>query len=190
MTDFFDDLAPCLEVLQMGGVILYPTDTVWGIGCDATNTYAVKKIFDLKKRPDARSMIILIAEAAELSQYAEAVVPRVLSFLKGSAGPTTVIYPGGKGLADNLYHSDGSIGIRIVNEPFCQALINAFHKPIVSTSANITGEPTPENFVQISKSVLNGVDYIVQFRQEDKTLAKPSTIVRLEQDGSVVIIRP
>ena len=189
MSDFHNDIENCLDVLQRGGIILYPTDTIWGIGCDGTNPDAVKKIFGLKKRSGARGMIILLADVSDLGRYTSETNPGIYHFLKGCTIPITVIYPGGKDLAANIKHADGTVAIRIVDEPFCQALIKGFHKPIVSTSANISGEPTPGYYEQISKPIIKGVDYIVRYRQGDKNPGKPSSIVKCNTDGTVTLVR-
>jgi L-threonylcarbamoyladenylate synthase len=190
MPEFLDDIEQSLIVLRKGGTILYPTDTVWGIGCDATNPMAVKRIFDLKIRPDSRSFIILLADEGDLVHYIHGPGEGPGPLSQKFSSPTTVIYSGAKGLASNLIQSDGTVGIRIVQEPFCQALIKAFGKPVVSTSANISGSLTPGNYKEIHSSILDGVDYIVKFRQEDRTLAHPSRVIRYNPDGSVTIIRP
>ncbi|RYZ76917.1 MAG: threonylcarbamoyl-AMP synthase [Proteobacteria bacterium] len=187
--DFSVDLEKCLEVLHTGGIILYPTDTVWGLGCDATNASAVAKIFNLKKRAESKSMIVLIAEERNLIQYVASVDLAVFDYLDTVTKPTTVIYDGAIGLADNLVSADGSIGIRIVKEDFCRHLIKRFRKPIVSTSANIAGEPTAAFFDEVTTAIKDGVDYIVKYRQHDKTPAVPSSVVKWSSKG-VKIIRP
>ena len=189
MTDFLPDVDKCLEVLQAGGVILYPTDTVWGLGCDATNSKAVEKIFFIKQRPEAKSLIVLMAGERDVLQYVAAPDLSVFDYLGTVAKPTTVIYDGIIGLAENLLAADGSAGIRVVKEPFCKHLIKRFRKPIVSTSANISGEPTPPSFSTISETIKSAVDYVVQYRQNDFTAAQPSSVVKWK-DGKVEVIRP
>jgi L-threonylcarbamoyladenylate synthase len=184
------DIKNCLEVLKAGGLILYPTDTVWGIGCDATNPTAVQKVYQLKKRDDSKSLIILLADEKDLLYYTAELPPEIFAYLKNTDKPTTVIYNHALGLPDNLVQQDGSIAIRIVNEPFCKALIERFHKPIISTSANISGEPAAQNFSAISKEIKNGVDYVVQYRRDDKHAAVPSRIIRFDKEGRLQIIRP
>lgn len=187
--DFTVDLEKCLEVLHAGGCILYPTDTVWGIGCDATNATAVQKIYHLKQRPESKSMIVLLADERDLLQYVANADLAVFDYLKAVTKPTTVIYEGAIGLADNLVAPDGSIAIRIVQETFCKHLIKRFRKPIVSTSANISGEITPATFSEIATTVKQEVDYVVQYRQADPAPATPSAVVRWEK-GKPSIIRP
>ena len=187
---FTKDMEACIKVLQNGGLILYPTDTIWGIGCDATNEEAVAKIYKLKKRADEKSMIVLLAAEKDLLQYVTQPPPDIFDYLKDVSKPTTVIYEGAINLADNLINKDGSIAIRIVKDEFCKQLIKRFRKPIVSTSANISGLPSPSNFNAIDTAIKNGVDYIVQHRQDDVTPTTPSTIVKWNADGSLHILRP
>ena len=187
---FTKDMEACIKVLQDGGLILYPTDTIWGIGCDATNEEAVAKIYKLKKRADEKSMIVLLAAEKDLLQYVTQPPPDIFDYLKEVSKPTTVIYEGVINLADNLINKDGSIAIRIVKDEFCKQLIKRFRKPIVSTSANISGLPSPSNFNAIDTAIKNGVDYIVQHRQDDVTPTTPSTIVKWNADGSLHILRP
>jgi L-threonylcarbamoyladenylate synthase len=189
MIGFEDDIEKCLQVLQQGGIILYPTDTVWGIGCDATNEEAVKKVYAIKKRQDEKAMIVLVAEEREVLQYTASPDLSVFDYLQQTQKPTTVIYDGALGLANNLIGNDGSIAIRICNETFCRHLIKRFRKPIVSTSANISGQPTAKIFTDISDEIKSQVNYIVQYRQDDKTIASPSSVIKWE-NGNVTIIRP
>jgi L-threonylcarbamoyladenylate synthase len=187
--NFETDIQQCLTVLKNGGLILYPTDTIWGIGCDATNEAAVAKIYALKKRPDEKSMLVLVADERQLNQYITLPHPEISEYLKTAVKPTTVIYNGAVNLADNLIRTDGSIGIRIVNDEFCRQLIKRFRKPIVSTSANISGEAAPAIFADITVPLKNGVDYIVAHRQGETAAASPSAIIKRNADGSVHIIR-
>lgn len=189
MISFENDIATCLTTLRSGGLILYPTDTVWGIGCDATNEEAVAKIYALKKREDGKSMIVLLADEKELPKYVSQPNPKVYDYIKGVHKPTTVIYEGGTGLAKNMIQGDGSIAIRITSDAFCRQLVGRFGKPLVSTSANISGYPPPVLFEDIDVEIKKGVDYIVQHRQDDTTAALPSTIVKWNADGSLTIIR-
>ncbi|MEO6406895.1 MAG: L-threonylcarbamoyladenylate synthase [Ferruginibacter sp.] len=184
------DIENCLAVLNKGGVILYPTDTVWGIGCDATNEKAVEKIYRIKQRNEEKSMIILLAEEKDIVKYTDQPEPVIFDYIKGVHKPTTVIYESAKGLAKNIINKDGSIGIRVVNDNFCRRLIERFGKPIVSTSSNISGFPPPAFFSDIDIAIKSGVDYIVQHRQEDLNAATPSTVVKLGGDGKIIIIRP
>src|SRR5687767_9963569 len=189
MVDFQQDIEQCLEVLQKGGLILYPTDTIWGIGCDATNPEAVDRIFQLKKRPGNKSMIVLVADEKEIIQYIASPDPRVFEYLKQVTKPTTVIYEGAIGLAGNLVAEDGSIAIRICREIFCKHLIKRFRKPIVSTSANLSGSPAISTFSGIPEEIRQGVDYVVKYRQEDETIAEPSSLIKLNKEGSFIFIR-
>lgn len=190
MVDLENDIVNCLEVLKRGGLILYPTDTVWGIGCDATNGLAVEKIYQLKKRPDNKSMIVLVTDERDILHYVAAPDLSVFDYLEETKKPTTVIFENALGLADNLVAKDGSIAIRICNEVFCKALIKRFRKPIVSTSANISDQPTPKSFKEIKEEIKTGVDYIVQYRQDDETIAEPSSVIRWNSKGEVEILRP
>jgi L-threonylcarbamoyladenylate synthase len=186
--EFENDILKCLEVLKRGGIILYPTDTIWGIGCDAMNVEAVKKIYTLKKRPDEKSMIVLAAGEKEILRYVTQPDLSIFDFLKTRQKPTTVIYEGAIGFADNLIAKDGSIAIRVCKDEFCRNLIRRFRKPIVSTSANISGGPSPKSFSKISDEVKNNVDYVVQYRQNDEATAEPSSLIKWEK-GKAVILR-
>ena len=184
-----DDIQACIKVLQNGGLILYPTDTVWGIGCDATNAAAVKLIFELKKRVDSKALIVLVENENAIPKYVEIAELRVLDYLKGVHKPTTVIYQKAKNLAKNLLAEDGSVAIRVCKDTFCQALLKQFGKPIVSTSANVSTYPTPLNFQDISIDIIEGVNYVAKHRQSEMELQQPSAIVKWEKDGQIVIIR-
>ena len=186
---FENDIHQCITVLTNGGLILYPTDTVWGIGCDATNEAAIEKIYSLKQRADKKSMIVLLADERDILQYVTQPDPKVSDYIKGIHKPTTVIYDGAIGFGENLLPQDGSVAIRIVNDLFCKHLIKTFQKPIVSTSANISGYPPPAIFADIDIAIKKGVDHIVQYRQEDTTPATPSSIIKWNADGSIKIIR-
>jgi L-threonylcarbamoyladenylate synthase len=187
--DFFDsEVEGALAVLRSGGTILYPTDTVWGLGCDATNKEAVQKIYRLKKRQDNKTMIVLMADERELMQYVAAPDLSVFDFIQQQTRPTTVIYEGALGLADNLVANDGSIAIRIVQDDFCRHLIKRLRKPIVSTSANISGAITPKTFSEISEEIKTGVDYVVRWRQDDEQTSQPSQILRWK-NGQPFFIR-
>ena len=188
--EFLNDIEKCLEVLQSGGLILYPTDTIWGIGCDAANDVAVDKIYKLKKRSDKKAMIILLADERDILSYVTQPDLLVFDYIKDIRKPTTVIYEGAVGIANNLINADGTIAIRIVKEPFCKTLIKRFRKPIVSTSANISDYPSPLIFNDIDVIIKNGVDYVVEYRQDDLTEAIPSSIIKWKTDGSYDIIRP
>jgi L-threonylcarbamoyladenylate synthase len=186
---FLEDLKQCQRALQDGGLILYPTDTIWGIGCDATNPNAVKRVFELKNRADSKSLIILVAAQSTISGYVKDPDPRIFAHLKTVSKPTTVIYPGAMNLAANIVCEDGTVGIRIVTEPFCAELIRRFGKAIVSTSANVSGGPSPRNFREVPMTVRRGVDYVVHYKREDESLNKPSAIIQLDEHGTIKIIR-
>lgn len=183
------DLEQCLQVLAAGGLILYPTDTVWGIGCDATCVDAVAKIYSLKQRKDHKAMIVLVAEERDILQYVAMPNLQVFDYIKGVHRPTTVIYENAVGLADNLLAGDGSVGIRICDDLFCRHMIKRFRKPIVSTSANISGYPAPGCFNDIDQIIISGVDYAVQYRRDETELQRPSSVVKWEKDGSLIILR-
>jgi L-threonylcarbamoyladenylate synthase len=187
--EFEEDILCCLDILRKGGTILYPTDTIWGIGCDATDRMAVQKIFELKKRPPVKSMIVLMADQRDINRYVSLPQPYISEFLDAATRPTTVIYEGAIGLAENLVAEDGSIAIRIVKEDFCRHLIKRFRKPLVSTSANISGSPAPLNFAGIPDEIIQGVDYVVQYRQLENQPAKASSLVRFNTSGHPEILR-
>jgi L-threonylcarbamoyladenylate synthase len=184
-----DDIKKSLEVLKSGGVILYPTDTIWGIGCDATNKEAVQRIYKIKKREDSKSMLVLMENPALLERYVDDVPEIAWDLVEISTTPLTVIYSNAKNLATNLIALDGSIGIRFTKETFTSQLIQRFRKPIVSTSANISGEKSPAFFNEISEEIKSQVDYIVEYRQDDVTPATPSSIIKLGSGGRIEIIR-
>ena len=189
MKVFEKDIEKCLEALKKGGLILYPTDTVWGIGCDATNGEAVEKAYKLKKRSDQKAMIVLVADEKDIMQHVAAPDLTLFDYLNKTTKPTTVVYEGALGFADNIVAKDGSIAIRICKDEFCRQLIKRFRKPIVSTSANISGMPAPGIFKEISDEIKNGVDYIVQHKQHDETPAQPSSLIKWN-NGKVTILRP
>lgn len=182
------EISNALKVLQDGGLLLYPTDTVWGIGCDATNPEAVKKIFQLKGREDQKALICLVADDRMLSRYVKEIPKVAYDIFEISEEPITIIYDEAQNLADNLIAADKSIGIRIPNDDFCFQLLRRFGKPIVSTSANVSGEPTPISYKEITPFILKGVDYIVNLHRE-KISTKPSSIIKLSANGKVKIIR-
>ncbi|AIY15076.1 MULTISPECIES: L-threonylcarbamoyladenylate synthase [Cellulophaga] len=183
-----EEINKCIEILSNGGLILYPTDTVWGIGCDATNEEAVAKIYALKKRANTKTMICLVANDFMLEKHVSAVPEVAYDIIDLATKPTTIVYDAPKGVAKNLVAEDNTLAIRIASDKFCQYLINKFKKPIVSTSANIAGEPTPQTFKEISGAILKGVDYVVNLHQ-DKNSETPSSIIKLGNDGVVKIIR-
>ena len=185
---FQTDIEECLKILNSGGIILYPTDTVWGLGCDATNKEAVEKIIAIKERPAQKSFVVLIATERDLLKYVASVDLTVFDYLQQTTKPTTVIYDYALGLAENAVAENGSVAIRICKDDFCKTLIKRFRKPIVSTSANISGEKTPAIFREISDKIKQGVDYVVHYRQNDEQIAAPSAIIKW-QDGKIEVIR-
>ena len=185
---FENDIEQCLSALQSGGIILYPTDTIWGIGCDATNEESVEKIISLKHRPDNKSFVVLVSEERDVLKYVASLDLAVFDYLKQVNKPTTVIYSDAIGLANNITSKDGSVAIRICKDPFCRHLIKRFRKPIVSTSANISGQVSPQDFSYIDNAIVNGVDYTVQHRRDDDNKAVPSSIIKW-QNGNVIVIR-
>lgn len=187
--DLRDDIEKSLEVLRSGGILLYPTDTVWGLGCDATNYQAVEKIYKIKRRIESKSLIILINAIESLEAYVRKVPEITSDLLLSINNPVTIIYSNARNLAPNVVASDGTIAIRIVEDMFCTELIRQFGRPIVSTSANISGEETPAIFSHISPEVKDEVDYIVKFRQDVFSRTRPSTIIRLYEDGQYTLIR-
>jgi len=184
-----EEIKKALDVLFNGGVILYPTDTVWGLGCDATNEKAVKRIFEIKKRVDAKAMLVLIDNPGKLQSYVDEVPDIAWDLIEMTEKPLTIIYPEARNLAPNLVADDKSIGIRVTNEAFSRNLCMRFKKPIVSTSANVSGEPTPANFSQISEEIKTAVDYVVNFRQDELSQPKPSSIIKLGKGNLFKLIR-
>lgn len=187
------DIKNAVEVLRKGGVILYPTDTVWGIGCDATNAEAVKRVYDIKQRDDSKALICLVDSDARLQRYVKK-VPDVAwqlidSLQDSGARPTTLILDGAVNLAANLIAEDGSIALRITNEPFSKELCYRFQKALVSTSANISGQPAAQNYRDIALELLEAVDYVCWSRRQEHNPHQPSSIIRLKEDGEVTIIR-
>lgn len=189
MVDFENDIKECVHTLQNGGTILYATDTVWGLGCDALNEQAVDKVFALKQRPKEKSLIVLLADARDVLQYVAAPHPDIIAIIEGFERPTTVIYDNALGFPDNVVNKDGSIAIRVTTDPFCKALIKRFRRPIVSTSANVSGQPTPAIYSLVEDAIRTGADYAVKYRQDDNNILPPSRIVRINDDGSLQIIR-
>lgn len=184
-----EEVKKAVEVLRNGGVILYPTDTVWGIGCDATNSESVAKIYAIKHREDSKSMLVLCDSMARVSMYVNEIPDIAYDLTELSEKPMTIIYPDAKNLASNLIASDGSIGIRVTSEKFSKYLCGAFGKPIVSTSANISGEPAAACFSEISDKIKDNVDHIVNYRRSDKEKKQPSSIIKLEKSGIFVLLR-
>ncbi|MEX0274486.1 MAG: L-threonylcarbamoyladenylate synthase [Flavobacteriaceae bacterium] len=186
--DFQKDIKACTQVLQEGGLILYPTDTVWGIGCDATNATAVQKVYALKQREDSKALVCLVNNQAMLGRHVAQVTEVAYDIMALATKPTTIVYVQAMGVAKNLVAGDGSLAIRVASDKFCQYLIGNFKKPLVSTSANISGHATPKNFSEIEKAILDGVDYIVNLQRTIQN-ATPSSILKLGNDGTVKVIR-
>ena len=184
-----EDITTCIEVLERGGLILYPTDTIWGIGCDATNPEAVKKVYRLKHRADNKALIVLLDSAEHLDHYVVDVPEMARELIDVAVKPLTIIYDGAYNLAKNLLGDDDSVGIRVSHEKFSQTLCARFHKPIVSTSANISGHPAPAVFSQIDEVIKQGVDYVVNYRRDDNSVHQSSNIIKLSADGTFKIIR-
>lgn len=178
MTDFLSDIEHCLKALHEGEVILYPTDTIWGLGCDATNAAAVEKLLTIKGKPPNKGLIVLLASERDVLQYVASPDLEVFDYLEATSKPTTVIYDHGLNVADNVLNSDGSIAIRLVKDEFCRHLIKRFRKPVVSTSANIHGQPSPQNFLAISSQIKMLVKYVVKFGRQDEKVNEPSIIIR------------
>ncbi|MFT4832421.1 MAG: L-threonylcarbamoyladenylate synthase [Psychroserpens sp.] len=183
-----EEIKTCLDILLKGGIILYPTDTIWGIGCDATNTEAVAKIYALKKRANTKTMICLVANDFMLEQHVQKVPDVAFDIIDMATKPTTIVYDHPKGVAKSLIAEDDTLAIRVASDKFCQYLIQRLKKPLVSTSANIAGAPTPASFKEISPEILKGVDYVVNL-DRDKEKSTPSSIIKLGNDGTVKVIR-
>ena len=186
---FRNDVEKAANILQAGGVIVYPTDTIWGIGCDASNEKAVSRIYEIKQRNDSKALITLVPKDNWIERYVEEVPDVAWDLLEASVDPLTIVYDKGKNIATNLLASDGSIGLRVCNELFCSTLCNRLKRPIVSTSANISGTPSPHNFNQISSEILSKVDYVVRWRRNDTNSSKASTVIKLGSGGLIKIIR-
>jgi L-threonylcarbamoyladenylate synthase len=188
-TSYTKDIHKALETLIKGGTILYPTDTIWGIGCDGTNETAVHKVYKLKKRADTKSMLVLVKDIDMISDYVKNIPDAVSNISSSENKPLTIIYPAAKNLAPNLIAEDGSIGIRIVRDPFCLRLISEFNKPIVSTSANISGKLSPKKFSEVDAELINKVDYVVRWKQDDTSQQQPSGIIKIGINGEIEVIR-
>jgi len=184
-----EELKKAYEIIRQGGIILYPTDTIWGIGCDAANAEAIGRIYDLKQRPDTRSMLVLIDSPEYLSHYVREVPEIAFDLIELSERPLTIIYSGAQNVAPNLIAQDGSLGIRVTREAFSQQLCRRMKKPLVSTSANISEHPAPANFSEIEEKILQGVDYVVNYRRHEKQKNQASSIIQLREDGTIKIIR-
>ncbi len=187
--DFREDINNAVKVLREGGVILYPTDTIWGLGCDATNGEAVKRIFEIKRRSDSKSLIVLVNGITMLERYVSSIPPAASAITDVTEKPVTIIYPGGKNLAPGVCGEDGSVGMRITSDSFCSELITRFRKPVVSTSANFSDAESPGNFSGIDAGIIGSVSYVVRHRQDDNTKYKPSPVIKVNSDGTIKIIR-
>ncbi|MGB8357152.1 MAG: L-threonylcarbamoyladenylate synthase [Bacteroidales bacterium] len=187
--EYGDDIRNALMVLRAGGVILYPTDTIWGLGCDATNPAAVRKIYDIKQREDSRSLIILVNSVSMLERYVDNPPEVALQIAELSQKPLTIVYDRGRSLAEGVASADGSVGVRICNDPFCDELITAFRKPLVSTSANISGTDAPALFDEISEEIITAADYVCLYRQYDRSRLSASSVIKISGNGTVRILR-
>ncbi len=184
-----EEIKKACQVMREGGVILYPTDTIWGIGCDATNEEAVRRVYEIKRRADSKAMLVLVDSAVKVDFYVQDVPEVAWDLIEVADKPLTIIYSGARNLAPNLLAEDGSVGIRVTGEEFSKRLCQQFRKAIVSTSANVSGQPSPQNFSEISEEIKSAVDYIVDYRREETTQAKPSSIIKLDKGGVIKIIR-
>ncbi|MCC8072125.1 MAG: threonylcarbamoyl-AMP synthase [Bacteroidales bacterium] len=189
-TSMAQEAAAAVETLRRGGVILYPTDTIWGIGCDAYNKDAIKRVYQIKRRADSKALITLVSDLAMLERHVEMVPEVAYQLLEVATRPLTIIYDHGRGVATELLAPDGSIGIRLTADPFCQRLCKALRRPIVSTSANISGQAAPASFAEISPEIIAEVDYVVGLRHDEATDAAPSSVVKLSDNGEIKILRP
>lgn len=184
-----EEIKKACQVMREGGVILYPTDTIWGIGCDATNEEAVRRVYEIKHRADSKAMLVLVDSAVKVDFYVQDVPEVAWDLIELADKPLTIIYSGARNLAPNLLAEDGSVGIRVTGEEFSRRLCQQFRKAIVSTSANVSGQPSPQNFSEISDEIKAAVDYIVDYRREETAQARPSSIIKLDKGGVIKIIR-
>lgn len=184
-----EEIKKACQVMREGGVILYPTDTIWGIGCDATNEEAVRRVYEIKRRADSKAMLVLVDSAVKVDFYVQDVPEVAWDLIELADKPLTIIYSGARNLASNLLAEDGSVGIRVTGEEFSKRLCQQFRKAIVSTSANVSGQPSPQNFSEISDEIKAAVDYIVDYRREETAQARPSSIIKLDKGGVIKIIR-
>lgn len=184
-----EDIKEACRVMNEGGIILYPTDTIWGIGCDATNEDAVKRVYEIKKRIDSKALLVLVDSQVKVDFYVSDVPAIAWDLMDVADKPLTIIYSGARNLAKNLLAEDGSVGIRVTNEAFSKKLCERFRKAIVSTSANVSGEPSPLNYSEISPEIIAAVDYVVKYRQEDQSKPSPSSIIKLGTGGLIKVIR-
>jgi L-threonylcarbamoyladenylate synthase len=185
-----EEVNRAIDVIKRGGVILYPTDTVWGIGCDASNPEAVKKVFEIKQRADNKALIVLVGSANDVAKYVQEMPDIAYDLIEFSERPLTIVYDKGFGLAPALLGEDGSVGIRVTSEKFSSELCRKLRRPLVSTSANISGQPTPAIFSEISQEIKDAVDYVVDYRRDDVSRSQPSTVMKLSAGGVFTILRP
>ncbi len=188
--EFMEEVRRCADALKRGEIILYPTDTIWGIGCDATNPEAVKRIYALKKRADSKAMIVLVDSLAMLERHVDEVPEVAYQLIDVAVRPLTVVYDKGRGLAPELLAEDGSVGIRLTHDLFCRALCRQLRRPIVSTSANVSGMPSARFHHEIAQEIKDGVDYVAQWRLDDTSASRPSSVIKLSKDGEINILRP
>jgi L-threonylcarbamoyladenylate synthase len=186
---FEEDIKESLKILKQGGIILYPTDTIWGLGCDPTNEEAVNRIFKIKMRDENKSLIILVDGLTMIERYVADIPDIIYELAEVSDTPLTIIYPNGKNLAKGVCSEDGSIAIRICHDEFCNELITRFRKPLVSTSANFSGSPSPGNFLNIEKRLIEKVEFVVRYRQDDRVNGSASPVIKVNLDGTIKIIR-
>lgn len=186
---FEEDIRNCLKVLREGGVILYPTDTIWGLGCDATNPIAVERIFSIKERQESKSLIVLVDSEAMLERYVREIPPVASEITRLSETPITIIYPSCRNLAAGIPAEDGSAGIRITRDRLCSELTGRLRKPLVSTSANISGTPPPSHFGEVARSIMESADYVVSYRRDDRQRRKASPVIKVELNGEIKILR-
>lgn len=184
-----EDIRNALKVISGGGIILYPTDTVWGIGCDATDSEAVRKIFEIKRRAASQSMLCLVADIPQLERYVDDIPDVAFELIEAAVKPLTIIYSHPVGIAPEALAADGSVGMRITHETFSNALCRKLRKPLISTSANISGNRTPLNFSQIDEKVIESVDYVMNYRRNDRSTPSPSDIIKISDGGLVKVIR-
>ena len=185
-----DDIKKACEIMEKGGIILYPTDTIWGIGCDATNEDAVKRVYEIKKRIDRKALIVLVDKPVKVEFYVREVPEIAWDLIDVADKPLTIVYPNARNLATNVLADDGSVGIRITQETFSRKLCERFRKAIVSTSANISGQPAPTNFNEICDEIKQAVDYVVTYRQDDPYQPSPSSVIWIGEGGVIKILRP
>ncbi len=184
-----EDIRNAIGTLEKGGIILYPTDTVWGLGCDATSQPAVDRIFHIKNRNENKSLIILVDSEVMLKDYVSEIPDVAFDILDVTQIPVTIIYPAGKNLAAGVCSEDGSVGIRICHDKFCRELIGKFGRPVVSTSANLSRQKAPENFSEIRETIISSADYVVSYRRDEVKKSKPSPVIKILGDGTLKILR-